>query len=111
MGKSIETFFIQINTNLSNNIMSKIRLKNVDFLISLGRRAKGEATPKVNKIITLYNESKISQLKTAENRILKLITSKTEKQQQSTFKQYDKIVDKYKAHEPLNNRLIVKKQI
>ena len=77
----------------------------------MGKRAKGEAPPKVNKIITLYNQSKISQLQTAENIISKLITAKTEKQQKSTFKQYDKIVDKSKANEPLNKRLIEKKPI
>ena len=65
--------------------MSKIRLNNSDYLTSLGRRAKGEATPKVAKIIKLYNQSKISQLQTAENIIIKLITAKTEKQQQSTL--------------------------
>ena len=63
MGKSIETFFTQISKNLSNTFTSKIRLKSVDFLISLGRRAKGEATPKVNKIITLYNQSKFISCK------------------------------------------------
>ena len=111
MGKSIETFFTQINKNLSNNITSKIRLKSVDFLISLGRRAKGEATPKVNKIITLYNQSKIYQLQTAENIIIKLITAKTGKQQKSTLKQYEQLIEKHKNKEPLNKRLVEKKQI
>ena len=62
-------------------MISKTRERNSNYLLSLGRRAKGEATPKVSKIITLYNQSKISQLQTAENIILKLITAKTEKQQ------------------------------
>ena len=80
--------------------MTKTRERNSNYLISLGRRAKGEATPKVNKIITLYNQSKISQLQTAENIIIKLITAKTEKQQQSAFKQYEKLVKniKIKSH-------------
>ena len=91
--------------------MSKIRLTNTDYLISLGRRAKGEATPKVNKIITLYNRSKISQLQTAENIIIKLITAKTEKQQKSTLKQFDQLIEKHKDKEPLNKRLVEKKQI
>ena len=74
--------------------MTKIRERNSNYLISLGRRATGEATPKVNQIITLYNQSKISQLQTAENIINKLITAKTEKQHKSIFKQYDKLIDK-----------------
>ena len=85
--------------------MTKTRERNAAYLISLGRKAKGEATAKINKIITLYNQSKISQVQTAENIIRKLITAKTEKQQKSAFKKYDKIVDKYKANEPLNKRL------
>ena len=89
--------------------MTKTRERNAAYLISLGRKTKGEATPKVNKIITLYNQGKISQIQTAENIIRKLITAKTEKEQKSAFKQYEKIVDKYKANEPLNKRLVEKK--
>ena len=100
------------NKNLSNNIMiSKTRERKSNYLLSLGRRAKGEATPKVSKIITLYNQSKISQLQTAEKIILKLITAKTEKQQKSSFKQYDKLIEKNKDKEPLNKRLVEKKQV
>ena len=54
---------------------TKTRERNFNYLLSLGRRAKGEATPKVSKSITLYNQSKISQLQTAENIIIKLITA------------------------------------
>ena len=100
------------NKNLSNNIMpTKTRERNSNYLISLGRRAKGAATPKVSKIITLYNESKISQLQTAEKIILKLITAKTEKEQKSSFKQFDKVIEKHKNKAPLNKRLVEKKQI
>ena len=97
--------------NLYNNNMTKTRERNAAYLISLGRKAKGEATPKVNKIITLYNQGKISQIQTAENIIRKLITAKTEKEQKSAFKKYDKLVDKYKANEPLNKRLTDKKEM
>ena len=74
---------------------TKTRERNSNYLLSLGRRAKGEATPKVNKIITFYNQPKISQLQTAENIIIKLITAKTEKEQKAAFKKYDKVVEKY----------------
>ena len=58
--------------------MTKTRETNSNYLTSLGRMAKGEATPKVAEIITLYNQSKITQLQTAENNILKLITIKND---------------------------------
>ena len=111
MVQGLKHISLKKNKNLNNNNMTKTRERNSNYLISLGRRAKEEAKPKVNKIITLYNQSKISQLQTAENTIIKLITAKTEKQQKSAFKQYDKIVDKYKANEPLNKRLFEKKQV
>jgi hypothetical protein len=98
--------------NMDNKfVMTKIRSKNSNYLTSLGRKAKGEATPKVANIITLYNKGKISQVETAENMIIKLITTKTEKQKLSTFKQYDKLVSKYETKEPLNVRLDEKKKI
>ena len=101
------------NYNLSYNIMvTKTRSKNTNYLLSLRRRAKGEATTaKVDKIIELYSQSKISQVQTAENIINKLTASKTEKEQKSAFKKYDKIVNKYKENEPFNKRLVEKKQI
>jgi len=40
-------------------IMNKNILRNSEYLEKLGRRAKGEATPKVGKILTLYNLRKI----------------------------------------------------
>ena len=63
---------------------TKTRSRNTNYLSSLGRRAQGEATTaKVDKIIELYRQSKISQVQTAENIINKLITAK---EQKSTLK-------------------------
>ena len=91
---------------------SKTRARNTNYLSSLGRKAKGESTTaKVDKIIELYRQSKISQVQTAENIINKLTSSKKDKEQKSAFKEYDKIVDKYQANEPLNKRLVEKKQV
>lgn len=88
---------LEILKNLSyNNMnikMSKINERNSNYLTSLGRRGKGEATPKVAQIITPYNQGIISQMQTAENMILKLITINTAKQQKSVFKQYDKLIN------------------
>ena len=54
---------------------------------------------------------KISQVQTAENIINKLIAAKTDKEQTSVLKKYEKIVDAYKENEPLNKRLVEKKHI
>ena len=64
------------NYNLMYNNMTKLRESNFKYLLSIARKAKGEATPKVNKILTLYNQSKISQVQTAENIIKKIIALK-----------------------------------
>ena len=55
---------------------------------NLGQHLINNLIAKFNKIITFYNQSKISQLQTEENIIIKLITAKTEKQLKTTFKQY-----------------------
>ena len=44
--------------NLSkNNMPTKTRERNSNYLISLGSKAKGEATPKVNKLIDKYKDT------------------------------------------------------
>ena len=77
---------LEKNKNIMYNNMTKTRERNFKYLLSLGRKAKGEATVKVNKILTLYNQGKISQIQTAENIINKLTSSKTYKEQKSAFK-------------------------
>ncbi len=96
--------------NMYEFVMTKTRERNSNYLTSLGRRAKGEATPKVGQIITLYNQGKISQLQTAENLIIKLTRAKNEKDLKSAFKQYDKLIGKSETKEPLSKRLAEKKQ-
>ena len=85
-------------------IMNKNISKNSDYLMRLARRAKGDAPPKISKIIELYNLRKIAQIQTAENVIHKLI-SKDPKEQKKGFKQAAKIIDKYNVVEPLTHRL------
>ena len=58
----------------SPNIMNKNILRNSKYLVSLGRKARGDDSVKVDKIIDLYKSRKISQLQTAENIIMKLIS-------------------------------------
>ena len=58
MAESLKNISLENLKNLYNNNMTKTRERNAAYLISLRRRAKGEATAKINKIITLYNQSK-----------------------------------------------------
>jgi len=67
----------------------KTRTKNIKYLTYLGSNAKGDIKDKVNNLIKLYSEGKITQIQTAENIILKL-TSTDAKIQKSGIKQYDK---------------------
>jgi ribosomal protein L30E len=77
----------QKNYNLGYNMtISKARLSNTKYLITLSRNARGETQEKVNNIIKLYSDSKISQLQSAENMILDLILSKNIRQQKATAK-------------------------
>ena len=64
--------------NLGYN-MSKSRIRNTQHLITLGRIARGDTITKVNHIINLYSESKINQIRTAENMIIDLIYNMKQK--------------------------------
>jgi hypothetical protein len=86
------------------NIMNKNILKHSKYLVSIGRKARGDESAKVDKIIDLYKSRKISQLQTAENIIMKLI-SKDQKVKASGDKLYDKSVVKHIDVEPLSHRL------
>ena len=89
--------------NENNNIknlgynMTKTRSRNTKYLITLGRNARGDAEDKVNEVINLYREGKIPQIQTAENIIIYLIYNmKNKRQQKSTTKRYDKLIEKHK---------------
>ena len=74
------------NKNLEYN-MTKVRIKNTKYLNTLGRNARGEAEAKVNEVIKLYREGKVSQISTAENMTLDLIyNTKNQRQQKATTK-------------------------
>ena len=85
-------------------IMKKNVLRNSEYSERLERRAKGEATPKVGKILELYNLRKISQLQTAEHAIHQLISTNP-KEVIKGMKLADKIIDKHREVEPLSHRL------
>ena len=51
--------------NVSYNMTSKIRIRNTKYLTTLGRIARGDTEAKVNEVINLYREGRISQITTA----------------------------------------------
>ena len=59
---------------------------------------------KINNIISLYEDRKITQLTTAEN-LIKGIATNNEKQRAKGMKQYEKAVEKYEAQEPITERM------
>ena len=61
---------------------------------------------KINNIISLYEDRKITQLTTAEN-LIKGIATNNEKQKAKGMKQYEKAVEKYEAQEPITERMRV----
>ena len=101
----------QNNYNLGYNMTSKIRMRNTKYLSTLGRNARGETQEKVEEVIKLYSESKISQITTAENMILDLILSENIRQQKATAKKYEKFITKHKTKELLNKRLTQSKTV
>ena len=103
---------VSAENNLSYNSMSKIRIKNTKYLNTLGRNARGDAVEKVNEVIKLYRESKVSQISTAENMIIDLIyNKKNQRQQKATTKKYEKFITKHQANAPLNKQITQKKEI
>ena len=89
---------------ISGIIMNKNILRNSQFLTQLGRKAKGEAKSKVDEIIDLYKSRKISQVQTAENAIMKLISNDS-KSQESGIKLHQKIIAKHQEMPTLSHRL------
>jgi hypothetical protein len=89
---------------ISGILMSKNILRNYNFLTQLGKKAKGEAKSKVDEIIDLYKSRKISQVQTAENAIMKLISTDT-KTQKSGMKLHQKIIVKHQEMPTLSHRL------
>jgi hypothetical protein len=71
--------------------MSKTRLKNINFLNGVRRvlSVTGETKNKTDKLIDLYSQGKVSQLRSIMNIILSL-NSNDEKLKKKGLKDYDK---------------------
>ena len=59
---------------------------------------------KINQIISLYEERRITQLTTAEN-LIKGIATNNEKQRAKGLKEYEKRIEKYEDKEPIAERM------
>ena len=84
---------IQKNINILNSIRDRNR-----------NRVPTSILQKINNIISLYEDRKITQLTTAEN-LIKGIATNNEKQKAKGLKQYDKAVEKYEDKEPIAERM------
>ena len=88
--------------------MKKSIQKNINILNSIRDRNRNRVPTstlqKINNIISLYEDRKITQLTTAEN-LIKGIATNNEKQKAKGLKQYDKAVEKYEDKEPIAERM------
>jgi hypothetical protein len=96
-----EDIIISKQIYMTKNI--KYDIKHLKFI---SRNANGEdVKQKINTIIELYATRKISQVQTASNNIMNLLTTTTVKKKETVNKKYEKLIEKYQAVETLSNRL------
>ena len=86
--------------------MKKNIKHNIDHLKFISKNVRDkDVKQKINKIIELYATRKISQVQTATNNIMNLITNTTVKKKETLNTNYEKLIEKYKDVEPLSHRL------
>ena len=83
---------------------SKILKRNVDVLKSLGRGARADVKGRVEQVINLYQDRKISQRETAINFINGLM-SENKRTANATKKRFDNKFESIEARKPLNERM------
>ena len=93
--------------------MTKKFIKNnLTILRGLRERARGNVSSatlqKINNVIELYEDRKISQSGTAEN-LIRGLTTRNKKELEKGMKQYEKAVEKYQDATPIGERENVKK--
>ena len=88
--------------------MKKSIQKNINILNSIRDRNRNRVPTsilqKINQIISLYEERRITQLTTAEN-LIKGIATNNEKQRAKGLKEYEKRIEKYEDKEPITERM------
>ena len=88
--------------------MTKKSIKNnLTILRGLRERARGNVSSatmqKINNVIELYEDRKISQSGTAEN-LIRGLTTRNKKELEKGMKQYEKAVEKYHDATPIGER-------
>jgi hypothetical protein len=100
---------IEISNNFinhNNNTMSKAVKSHLIYLKRLGRNGSNEEDKtKIERLINLYGDRKISQVTTAEKMIIALVKADTPRKQRAVNKKYDKLIDKYNDMAPLSVRV------
>ena len=88
--------------------MNKSILRNINYLRGLKREKIEGATQatvkRIDEIIKLYSERKISNRTTAEN-LIKGLTSSNKQVYDKTFQQYKDSIKELKEKQPLNQRM------
>ena len=86
----------------------KVNSENINILNSIRDRNRNRVPTsilqKINQIISLYEERRITQLTTAEN-LIKGIATNNEKQRAKGLKEYEKRIEKYEDKEPIAERM------
>ena len=87
---------------------SKKKRKNINFLRALRDRHTGRVPTsiqqKINNVVDLYEDRKITQLTTAEN-LINGIATNNQKQRTKGLKQYEKAIEKYQEQQPITERM------
>ena len=82
--------------------------KNINFLRALRDRHTGRVPTsiqqKINNVVDLYEDRRISQLTTAEN-LINGIATNNQKQRTKGLKQYEKAIEKYESATPITERM------
>ena len=82
--------------------------KNINFLRALRDRHTGRVPTsiqqKINNVVDLYEDRKITQLTTAEN-LINGIATNNQKQRTKGLKQYETAIEKYQEQQPITERM------
>ena len=87
---------------------SKSVSKNTDYLRSLGRGASDDVWDRVDTLVKLYKDRKISQMTTAE-KLIKSLMSDSKRTRTFAKKRFDKKFEEIQERLPLNQRMAINK--
>ena len=87
---------------------SKSVSKNTEYLRSLGRGASDDVRDRVDALVKLYKDRKISQMTTAE-KLIKNLMSDSKRTVTFAKKRFDKKFEEIQERLPLNQRMAINK--